>query len=64
MTVRQIIDAQLGKRYLEKNYKDALRMLEEQDRIEVEPRAYARPRRAGEVTFGPKVRVTFPKSLR
>lgn len=62
MTVRQIIDTHRDSaRYLERNFKEALRRLEEQGRIEATPPAYARPSRGGEVTIGPKVEITFPR---
>lgn len=48
--------------YIAKNYKDALRQLEAEDKIQVRPPAEKRPRRRGEVTFAAEVMVTFPPS--
>lgn len=50
----------VGKRYINKNYKEALRQLEQQGKIMVDPPASQRPKRRGEITFADKVRVTFP----
>jgi three-Cys-motif partner protein len=50
----------VGKRYINKNYKEALRQLEQQGKIMVDPPANQRPKRRGEITFADKVRVTFP----
>lgn len=50
----------VGKRYISKNYKDALRKLEQQGQIIVEPPASQRRKQKGEITFGDAVRVTFP----
>ena len=49
-----------GRRFIERNYRDALRKLEEQGRIKVEPPARQRKARKGELSFGPKVMVSFP----
>ncbi|HYO52576.1 three-Cys-motif partner protein TcmP [Archangium sp.] len=48
----------VGKPYIEKNYKAALRQLEAGGKIQVDPPK--RPVRKGEVTFAPSVQVTFP----
>lgn len=45
--------------YLESNYKDALRELEEEGLIKVTPPPDIRPIRDGKVTFGPKVTLDF-----
>ncbi|MCT7964247.1 three-Cys-motif partner protein TcmP [Laspinema sp. D1] len=50
----------VDKPYLEKNYKEALRQLEKQGKITVNPPANQRPKRKGEITFADKVQVTFP----
>jgi three-Cys-motif partner protein len=50
----------VGKRYISKNYKDALRKLEQQGQIMVDPPASKRRKQKGEITFGDAVRVTFP----
>ncbi|MDF0555170.1 three-Cys-motif partner protein TcmP [Kamptonema sp. UHCC 0994] len=50
----------VGKRYISKNYKDALRKLEQQGQIMVDPPASKRKKQKGEITFGGGVRVTFP----
>jgi hypothetical protein len=49
-----------GRRFVERNYKDALRKLEKEGRIKVEPPEKQRRVAKGEVSFGPKVMVTFP----
>ncbi|MEO7658426.1 MAG: three-Cys-motif partner protein TcmP [Pyrinomonadaceae bacterium] len=49
----------LGTEYILKNYQDALRHLEEQGRINVEPAADKRRKINGIVTFGESVLVTF-----
>ncbi len=49
-----------GRRFVERNYKDALRKLEKEGRIKVEPSEKKRRVVKGEVSFGPKVMVTFP----
>ena len=49
-----------GKNYILKNYKDALRKLEYEDKISIEPKK--RRVRNGEVTMGDKVIITFPRS--
>ena len=50
----------VGRPYIDKNYKAALRQLEREGKIAADPPAEKRQRRGGEVTFGPKVTVTFP----
>jgi len=50
----------VGKRYISKNYKEALRKLEQQGKIIVHPPASERRKYKGEITFGEEVRVTFP----
>lgn len=50
----------VGRRYISKNYKDALTHLEAQNKIITNPPANKRPKRSGKVTFGDTVKVTFP----
>jgi three-Cys-motif partner protein len=50
----------VGKRYISKNYKEALRKLEEQGKIIVDPPASKRRKKKGEITFADQVKVTFP----
>jgi three-Cys-motif partner protein len=47
--------------YIERNYKDALRKLEAEGKITVEPPAHSRPKRKGQPTFGEKIEITFPR---
>ncbi|MBE9163396.1 three-Cys-motif partner protein TcmP [Tychonema sp. LEGE 06208] len=49
----------VGKRYISKNYKAALRKLEQQGKIIADPPASKRRKHQGEITFGDKVKVTF-----
>jgi hypothetical protein len=51
----------VGKRYIEKNYKDALRQLEAAGHITTDPPAEYRQLRKGQVTFGNDVLVFFPE---
>ncbi len=61
LTMQDVFERhQVGQRFIEKNYKDALRTLEEQGRITVHPPVCDRPRRNNQVTFASRVRVTFP----
>jgi hypothetical protein len=50
----------VGTRYIERNYKAALRRLEEKGAITTSPPAARRPKRKGESTFAARVMVTFP----
>ncbi|MFM2062527.1 MAG: hypothetical protein RLZZ507_2197 [Cyanobacteriota bacterium] len=50
----------VGKKFIGKNYKDALKSLEKQGEITVNPPFEKRQKRGGEVTFGDGVIVTFP----
>jgi len=52
----------VGKPYILKNYRDALRKLEHAGKITTEPPAERRPKRKGEVTLNEKVILTFPGS--
>ncbi len=51
----------VGRPYVEANYKSVLRNLEAAKRLTVDPPAESRPKRKGEVTFAGHVKVTFPK---
>lgn len=50
----------VGKRYIKKNYKAALKNIESQQKITAEPPANQRRKYKGEITFGDTVKVTFP----
>lgn len=50
----------VGRPYIEKNYKDVLRKLESEGKIMTDPPAVARRTRKGERTFAADVWVTFP----
>lgn len=50
----------VGKPYIESNYKEILTTLEVKGKIAAHPPADQRPRRKGKVTFADKVMVTFP----
>ena len=65
LTTRQVFDEHhVGKRYIKKNYQEALRRLEAKGKIVTDPPAEKRPKRKGEVTFAENVRVTFPHDKR
>jgi hypothetical protein len=49
----------VGKPYILRNYQDALRKLESEGKIIMEPPAERRQRRSGEVTLGKNVMLTF-----
>jgi len=60
MTVLEVYERHhVGKRYIKKNYKEALLKLEAQGKITAEPPASQRPKRQGKITFADNVRVTF-----
>lgn len=60
ITVKDIIEGHhVGKQYIEKNYKDALRKLEKQGEISCEPPADKRRMMNGVRTISDKVNVTF-----
>jgi len=62
LKMRQIyIKHCVGTRYIESNYKEALRRLEKKDIIKADPPANKRQTRQGVVTFGNDVKVTFAK---
>jgi len=61
ITMKEIFEKHhVGKDYIEKNYKDALLKLEEQDKIKTNPPAEKRKKRQDKLTFGPYVKVFFP----
>jgi hypothetical protein len=61
ITMKQIYNQHnVGTPYIEKNYKDILTNLEIEGKIQTNPPASKRPKRKGNVTFGPNVKVTFP----
>jgi len=53
----------VGRRYIKRNYKDVLRQLEADERIITDPPPERRRQRKGQLTFGDRVRVTFPSSV-
>ena len=62
VTMRQIyVRHCIGRRYIERNYKQALIALEEQRKIVAEPPAEKRRKVKGKLTFPDHVNVTFPK---
>ena len=65
LSVRHIYERHsVGKRYVLKNYKDALRTLEKEGRLSADPRPEKRRMLKGERTFADTVVVTFPKKPR
>jgi len=61
MTMLEVYEKHhVGKRYIKTNYKEALRNLESQGKITVEPAASKRKKREGKPTFADSVKVTFP----
>jgi hypothetical protein len=50
----------VGRRYIKRNYKDALRNLEAEGKITADPPAEDRMKRKGQVTFADHVQVAFP----
>jgi hypothetical protein len=62
LTMKEVFERHhLGTRYVERNYKTALSKLESEDKIIAIPPAAKRPKRNGERTFGPNVKVVFPQ---
>ncbi|MBN3950149.1 MAG: three-Cys-motif partner protein TcmP [Nostoc sp. NMS7] len=49
----------VGRRYISKNYKDALKNLEAKSKVIADPPANKRKKNKGELTFGDLVKVTF-----
>ena len=65
VTMQQIYDQHydrfsVGTRYIKKSYRECLIKLEADGKIQADPPASERPKRKGNVTFGPRVKVTFP----
>ena len=61
MTMKQIYDQHnVGTRYIASNYKDVLADLEVDRKIQADPPANKRKKMKGKITFGDKVKVTFP----
>lgn len=61
LTMKQAFETHhVGTRYVERNYKSALNQLESEDKIVTDPPAAKRPKRYGERTFGPNVKIIFP----
>jgi three-Cys-motif partner protein len=62
LTMKQAFERHhVGKRFAERNYKAALNQLESEGKIVADPPASKRPKRHGEKTFGPNVKVIFPR---
>jgi len=53
----------VGKWYVQENYKEALKKLERDKMIITDPPSHMRIPRKGEVTFADDVIVTFPKKV-
>jgi three-Cys-motif partner protein len=65
LTMREVYERHhVGRRYIKRNYKDALRKLEANDRIRTDPPAAKRKKKGGEVTFADSVHVNFPTGRR
>lgn len=62
LTMKEIFDQHnIGKPFIEPNYKDALRLLELKGKIVTDPPAESRRKSKGLVTFADHVKVTFPE---
>lgn len=62
LTISQIMrEHSHGTPYVERNYRRALLLLEDEGRITVEPSAHVRPSRSGQRTWGDGTRATFPQ---
>jgi hypothetical protein len=63
LTMNDIYEAHnYGRRYIDKNYKDALTKMEMAGRIKGNPSHELRPKRKGEITCADHVKFSFPKS--
>ena len=63
LTMGQIYDKHhIGRRFIKRNYKEALRRLEAEGQIITSPSAENRIMRKGQVTFADRVEVTFPSN--
>ena len=65
VTMQQIYDQHynrftVGTQYIKRSYRECLMKLEADGKIQANPPAGERPKRKGNVTFGPRVKVTFP----
>ena len=61
LTTKEIYEHHnVGKRYIEQNYKSVLRKMESTSVVKTDPPAEKRRKLKGEVTFSDSVRVTFP----
>jgi len=65
VTMKQIYDQHydrfsIGTRYIKNSYRECLIKLEADEKITVDPPVSERPKRRGNVTFGPSVKITFP----
>jgi len=61
MTMLEVYEQHhVGKRYIKTNYKEALKKLESQGKITVDPPASKRRKNKGQTTFADDVKVTFP----
>ena len=64
MTMNEIyLSHSVNKPYIARNYKTVLKRLEEEEKIEVIPPAAKRKKIKGEISFGPNVKVKFPKQV-
>lgn len=62
LTMKSVYESHhVGRRYINSNYKDALRNLEKKGRITTDPPASERIVRKGVVTFADGVKVSFPR---
>ena len=62
LTMKQVFESHnIGKPYISRNYKDALRQLEAEEKISVTPPADRRRKVKGEVTFADDTQVQFQK---
>jgi three-Cys-motif partner protein len=63
LTMKQVYRKHhVGRRFIKRNYKEALRRLEAEGRIITDPPAENRIKRKGQVTFADRVKVTFPST--
>ncbi|HKC64208.1 MAG TPA: three-Cys-motif partner protein TcmP [Pyrinomonadaceae bacterium] len=62
MKMHEVFDEHnVGRPFIERNYKQVLKKMEAEGRITADPPASKRRKYKGEVTFGPDVVVTFPQ---
>jgi three-Cys-motif partner protein len=62
MTMIEVFDDHnYGRPFIEANYKDAMRTLEQEGKVKCDPPSDKRIKRLGTVTFANSVRVSFPK---